>query len=479
MDIILNLLIAQGLLGAFDTLYHHELTEALPRRSGARKELSIHALRSVLYGVVFAGIAWLEWLGIWAGVLAMIVLIEVFLTLWDFVVEDQTRKLPASERVLHTVLAINGGAVFGLFFTLVWLDWLGQSSALLAINYGWQSGVLTLFAFGVTLSGIRDAFAAWRLKDCRPAPVRFTNPPRRVLVTGGTGFIGEPLVQGLLAAGCEVTLFTRDPLRAAYLFEGRVRSVRDWSALSPETIFDAVVNLAGAPVVAGRWTRSRRQLLIKSRVGTTQGLVDWLSRAKHRPSVLVQASAVGFYGVQPAHHLLDETAPPADEFMSELCQQWETCAAGVDALGIRRVTLRLGLVFGASGGALPMLLLAYRFGFGAKLGDGSQALSWIHLEDVLALIDKALSDPNYVGIYNAVAPEPLTQAVFAQSAGAILRRPVWLRVPAWLLNALLGEMARLFVAGQQALPMRLNQAGYAFRYPTLSTALRQVTGEQA
>ena len=198
MDIILNLLIAQGLLGAFDTLYHHELTEALPRRPSTRKELSIHALRAVLYGAVFAGIAWLEWRGIWAGVLAMIVLIEVFLTLWDFVVEDQTRKLPASERVLHTVLAINGGAVFGLFFAFTWLDWLAQPSALFAVSYGWKSAVLTLFALGVTLSGVRDGFAAWRLKDCPAAPIQFTNPPRRVLVTGGTGFV-EQMLSGLHA----------------------------------------------------------------------------------------------------------------------------------------------------------------------------------------------------------------------------------------------------------------------------------------
>ena len=479
MDLILNLLMAQGLLGAFDTIYHHELTEALPRRVGARKELSIHALRAVLYGIVFAGIAWLEWRGVWAGVLGILILIEVFLTLWDFVVEDQTRKLPASERVLHTVLAINGGAIFGLFFALEWLDWLHQPSALLAIDYGWKSIALTVFAIGVSVSGLRDALAAWALRDCSATPVQFAQAPRRILITGGTGFIGEPLVQGLLAAGCEVTLFTRDPLRAAYLFQGRVRCVRDWHALSSATVFDAVINLAGAPVATRRWSAQRKKLLIHSRVDITQGLVDWLGRTQHRPSVLVQASAVGFYGAQPANHLLGETAAPAAEFMSVLCQQWEACAAGVDALGMRRVTLRLGLVFGASGGALPMLLPAYRLGFGARLGDGKQAISWIHLDDLLTLIGTALSDPVYSGVYNAVAPEALTQAEFARCVGAVLRRPVWLRVPAWLLNALLGEMARIFIAGQQAVPLRLKQAGFAFRYPTLNTALRQITGAKA
>lgn len=475
METVLNLLILQGLLGAFDTLFHHELTERLPSRVGARKEVAIHAMRAILYGVVFAGLAWLAWYGVWAWLLAGIILIEIFLTLWDFVVEDQSRKLPATERILHTILAINGGAAFGLF-ALIWLNWLTHPSELVLIGAGWKSWLLTLFALGVTLSGLRDAWAVRQLGRLKPASVNFNKSPQRILVTGGTGFIGEPLVNGLVAAGCEVTLVTRDPLRAAYLYQGKVRCIRTIQELSSNCSMDAVINLAGAPVVGPRWNAKRRNLLLQSRIATTQALTTWMQRARQRPRVLIQASAVGFYGCQPAQQWLDESAPPGQEFMSDLCQQWEQHAAAVDTLGVRRVTLRLGLVFGTSGGALPMLLLSYRLGLGALLGDGRQAMSWIHLEDVLALIARGLYDPSFYGTFNAVAPEPLTQAGFAQTMGAAVRRPVWLRIPASVLYALLGEMARVFVAGQQAIPKRLQLAGYRFRYPSLSSALKQITG---
>ena len=475
METVLNLLILQGVLGALDTVYHHELTERLPSRPGARKEVAIHAVRSILYGVVFAGLAWFAWHGLWAWLLAGIILVEVWLTLWDFVVEDQSRKLPATERILHTILAINGGAVFGLL-ALTWLDWLTQPSALVLISEGWKTWLLTLFAIGVTLSGLRDAWAVRQLGQRRPTPVKFDKSPQRILVTGGTGFIGEPLVHGLVAAGCEVTLLTRDPLRAAYLFQGKVRCIRTMQELSSNSSIDAVINLAGAPVVGGRWNAKRRNLLLQSRIATTQALTAWIQRARQRPRVLIQASAVGFYGCQPAQQWLDESAPPGQEFMSDLCQQWEQHAAAVDALGVRRVTLRLGLVFGASGGALPMLILTYRLGLGALLGNGRQAMSWIHLEDVLALIARGLYDPSFYGIFNAVAPEPLTQATFARNLGIAVRRPVWLRIPARVLYALLGEMARVFVEGQQAIPKRLQLAGYRFRYPSFNNALKQIMG---
>ena len=478
MDTVLNLLIIQGFIGAFDTLYHHELTERLPSRLGARREVTIHAFRAMLYSIVFGGLAWFEWHGAWAWFFAALILVEVWLTLWDFVIEDETRKLPASERITHTILAINGGAAFGLF-AFTWLLWNAQPTHLVLVDYGWKSLVLNLLAIGVLLSGIRDALAAYRMQVNLDTPVNFTKAPKRILVTGGTGFVGEPLVRGLLAAGCDVTLITRDPLRAAYLFQGKVRSIRRCSELASDTTIDAVINLAGAPVVGGLWSPKRRALLLQSRIGITQDVVNWMRHANPRPRVLVQASAVGFYGCQAADQLLHERSPAGDEFMSQLCQQWEQHAAAVDALGVRRITLRLGVVFGASGGALPMQLLSFRLGLGALLGTGRQPLSWIHLEDVLRLMARALSDVNYQGTYNAVAPELLTQAEFARAMGASVGRPVWLRIPAGILNALLGEMARLFVAGQQAVPQRLLASGYVFRYPNLKAALKQITGEQA
>ncbi|HSC80095.1 MAG TPA: NAD-dependent epimerase/dehydratase family protein, partial [Chitinolyticbacter sp.] len=232
MEIVLVLLLLQGLMGAFDTLYHHELTVALPRQASARLELAIHAVRALLYGVVFAGLAWLEWHGGWLLVLALLIGIEIALTLWDFVVEDGSRKLPASERVLHTVLAINGGALFGLLAVHAATHWWAAPTGLVVASHGWISIVLTLFAIGVAASGVRDGLAALRLNRQQAAlqPNPFIGKHRRVLVTGGTGFIGEALVQQLLDAGHEVTLLVRDPLRAAYLFQGRARCIAAFEA---------------------------------------------------------------------------------------------------------------------------------------------------------------------------------------------------------------------------------------------------------
>lgn len=471
MEVVLALLLLQGLMGAFDTLYHHELTVALPRQASARLELAIHAVRALLYGVVFAGLAWLEWHGLWLLVLALLIGVEIGLTLWDFVIEDGSRKLPASERVLHTVLAINGGAVFGLLAVHAAQYWWPQPTALLPAQHGWIAWVLTLFAAGVALSGVRDGIAAWRLRQQDAVPNPFEGAHRRVLVTGGTGFIGEALVRQLLDAGHEVTLLSRDPLRAAYLFQGRARCIASLDALSPATAFDAVINLAGAPIAGGRWTARRKAALLQSRIGTTEALIAWLGRARQRPAVLINASAIGYYGNRLDGAPVDESTGPQDEFMSTLCQRWEAAAARVDALDVRRVVLRFGVVFGA-GGALPMLLLPFRMFAGGRMGNGTQVMSWIHRDDVLALIARALADPQYKGAYNAVAPDAQPQAEFARLAGQVLRRPVWLHLPAWPIRLLAGEMAELFVGGQRVVPQRLLAAGFRFRYSTLRDALR-------
>ena len=299
-------------------------------------------------------------------------------------------------------------------------------------------------------------------------------PPQRVLVTGGTGFIGKALVGQLLDAGHAVTVLTRDPARAASLFAGRVACVRSADALAPEAAFDAVVNLAGAPVVGPRWTAQRKAKLLASRVGVTQALAGWLKRAPSRPAVWVQASAVGFYGVRDPGEALTEDSPAGRGFQAELCVRLEDAAREIADLGVRVVVLRLGLVFGPKGGALPALLLPYRFGLGARLGDGRQVMSWVHRDDVLALVARSLGDASMRGAWNAVAPETVAQADFAAAAGRALHRPVWLRVPAAPVRLLAGEMAQLFVDGQRVVPQRLLDAGYAFRFPTLRAALEDL-----
>lgn len=473
-DWALNLLIVQGAMGAFDTLYHHELTQDLPHSPRARRELAIHAVRSVLYGLVFASIANVAFHGAWVAALAAVVLVEVALTLWDFVVEDQSRKLPATERVLHTLLAVNGGALFGMI-AMQLAEWAHEPTALLRLDPGWRGWLLSLFAVGVTVSGVRDGIAAYRIAHRVPAANPFAGqPPGQVLVTGGTGFIGETLVNRLLDAGHAVTLLARDPLRAAYLFDGRVRSVTSVEQLRPHERFDTVINLAGAPVLGARWSTRRQALLLASRVGVTQALMRWVETAEVKPRTWIQASAIGYYGVRPADERLDEGSTAGTGFMSELCRRWERAAQPLERHGVRTVVLRLGIVFGPGGALRPMLLPHY-FGMGGRFGDGAQVMSWIHRDDVLRIIARAMSSAGMRGVYNAVAPVPLTQRAFVQVVSKVLRRPAWLHVPAAPLRVAMGEMAELLLDGQRVMPARLHREGFMFRFPTAEHALRDLT----
>ncbi|KWH00084.1 TIGR01777 family oxidoreductase [Burkholderia cepacia] len=473
-DWALNLLIVQGAMGAFDTLYHHELTQDLPHSPRARLELGIHAVRSVLYGLVFASIANVAFHGAWVAALAAVVVVEVVLTLWDFVVEDQRRKLPATERVLHTLLAVNGGALFGMI-AMQLAVWAHEPTALQVLDLGWRGGLLSVFAVGVTVSGIRDGIAACRIARRAPAANPFAGQPLgNVLVTGGTGFIGETLVNHLLDAGHTVTLLARDPLRAAYSFRGRVRSVTSAGQLQPHERFDTVINLAGAPVLGARWSKRRQAVLLASRVGVTESLMRWVETAEVKPCTWIQASAIGYYGVRPADERLDERSSAGSGFMSGLCRQWELAAQPLERHGVRTVVLRLGVVFGPGGALRPMLLPHY-FGMGGRFGDGTQVMSWIHRDDVLRIIARVMSNAGMHGVYNAVAPAPLTQREFVQVVSKVLRRPAWLHVPAAPLRVAMGEMAELLLDGQRVMPARLHQDGFMFRFPTAEHALRDLT----
>lgn len=474
LDWALTLLIAQATLGALDTVYHHELTVALPYRHGARLELSIRAMRSCLYGALFLGMAHLAFQGFWAVAIALLFFLEICLTLWDFVVEDRSRKLPATERIVHTVLAINGGAFFALYGAQL-VQWYSLPTALTVVDFGWRGWVLTIFAIGVTASGIRDGIAAFRLqRKGKPANPFMNGAYRRVLVTGGTGFIGEHLVNQLLDAGHTVSVLTRDPLKAAYLFNSRARCFRSFNALNKNEIFDVIINLAGAPIAGGRWSAKRKAQLLASRVNTTEALLAWLNKAQHKPGLWIQASAIGFYGVRDASESLDENATAGEGFMAELCVRWENAAQPARALGVRQVVMRLGVVFGPGGALLP-LLLPFRLGFGGRMGDGKQIMSWVHRDDVIHIMARAFNDTSLNGTYNVVAPDAIPQADFAVQVGKILKRPVWFHVPAAPVRALAGEMAQLFFDGQRVVPGRLTQAGYTFRYPTVESALRDLT----
>jgi uncharacterized protein (TIGR01777 family) len=298
-------------------------------------------------------------------------------------------------------------------------------------------------------------------------------PAKRVLVTGGTGFIGETLVRQMLDAGHSLCVLTRHPQRASTRFEGRVRCIDSLTRLGDDEAFDALINLAGEPVVGPRWSPARQEKLLASRVGVSEDLIAWLRRARHKPAVWVQGSAVGYYGVRDPQESLDEQSAKGNGFMAELCARWEAAAKPAVELGVRQVTMRLGVVFGP-GGALMPLLLPHRLALGGRLGSGEQVISWVHRDDVLQFIARALCDESLAGVYNLVAPGAVSQAEFAACAGRVLGRPVWLHLPAAPIRWLAGEMAELFVDGQRVVPKRLQEAGFGFRYPGLEPALRDL-----
>ncbi len=298
---------------------------------------------------------------------------------------------------------------------------------------------------------------------------------RTVLITGATGFIGIHLVRSLLARGDALIVLTRSPARARELLGQQVQITSELAALGASTSIDAIVNLAGARILDRPWTRSRRAVLMSSRIGTTNALVALGERLERRPRVLVSASAVGYYGVH-GDESLDEQAAQQPVFQSMLCQQWEQAANAAERLGIRTVTLRLGVVLGRDDGALPALARPVRMGLGAIIGTGSQWTSWIHIDDSVRLIEFCLDSAVLRGAVNAVAPGAVTHRAFQQQLAATLRRPLWLRIPGPLLRAALGERAQLLVDGQRVVPARASAAGFQFRYHDLGTALQQLLG---
>ena len=481
MFIVFALITTQALLGAVDNLWHHEITERLPAKRAAAVELMLHSARELIYAFVFVGLAWFRWQGIWVALIAGVMLIEVAVTLLDFVIEDKTRQLPPFERVLHTLLALNFGAVLAMLGPVL-TRWWPMPSAVIPVYYGPISWVFTVFGAGVFAWSLRNATAAVRLRrppewSRNPILVRLKEAPRVMLVSGATGFIGGHLVRRLISRGDQVIVLTRDAGNALDRFGPHVRIVTSLKELDDDTKIDAVVNLAGAPIMGLPWTRARRAKLIGSRVETTRALVALMSRLTRPPRVLISASAIGFYGAR-AHEWLDENSTPGADFQSQLCREWEAAAMGAEGWVGRVVRLRIGFVLGRDGGALPQLLMPVRLWAGAILGRGTQWVSWIHIRDLIRLFEFVLDTPAVCGPVNAVAPMAATHIQFQRALGTALHRPVWLRVPAFILRAILGEMATLLVDGQHVVPRRAIEAGFRFRFRQLSGALTHLLDDR-
>jgi uncharacterized protein len=299
----------------------------------------------------------------------------------------------------------------------------------------------------------------------------------RITIAGGTGFIGGALVEALIARGDRPTLLTRDPEAAQARWGAKAafaawdgRNDGDWVKTLDGA--DAVVNLSGASIAGGRWTPARKLVLIKSRVESTRALVSALSRAARRPKVLVNASAVGFYGDAP-DGVSTETSPQGRDFLAALCGQWEREALAAEPLGARVVLARLGVVLGP-GGALAKMALPFKLFLGGPVGTGRQPLPWIHLEDAVGALLFALDREDLSGPVNVVAPGGASNREFSAALGRALGRPSWAPVPAFALELALGEMSGMLLKGQNAVPKKLLAAGYAFKHETADSALAAV-----
>ena len=473
-----SLVTLQITMGAFDTLYHHELTERLAWRPNAGRELALHAVRNAFYAAIFLTLAWSEPHGALAAVLLLVLGIEIGITLWDFVEEDLTRRLPASERITHTLLALNYGAILALLLPVLW-RWAELPAGIVAVSHGFGSWMLSVAAAGVAVFGVRDWFASSRAAGfvtAPAAPLAGAFPGRqRILVTGATGFVGERLVAALGGAGHEVIALVRSPDKAAKL-AAPVTLITSLDQIPAATRLDAVINLAGAPVADWPWTRVNRFRILYSRIKTLRRLHTLFDRLETPPRVLVSASAIGWYGPR-GDEALTETDAAGEGFGAISCRAVESEALRAGSSGLRVVNLRIGLVLDRAGGMLGRMLPAFDLCAGGPIGHGRQWMSWISRDDLVRLIVHAVATDSLAGAVNATAPMPVRSNDFAAALGHALHRPAFIALPAWPLTLLGGQMAEeILLAGQRVMPAKALASGFVFRHAAIAEALAVALG---
>ncbi len=300
----------------------------------------------------------------------------------------------------------------------------------------------------------------------------------RIVMTGGTGLIGRALCAALSAKGHLITVLSRNPDSARNMAAGV--SVEEWDAKTTAGWgglvdgADAVINLAGAGIADARWSDQRKQLIRKSRIDAGLALQEAIKAAATKPKVFVQASAVGYYGQDHGDEIITEEAPAGSDFLAKVCFDWELSTAPISQMGIRRVILRTGVVLSTKGGALPKMLLPFKFFAGGPLGNGKQWVPWIHIDDEVRAILYLLDHEQTEGAYNLTAPNPVTNQQLSAIIGAQMGRPAFMPAPAFALKAALGEMSTVLLDGQRAVPQRLEAAGFTFTYATAQEALSQL-----
>jgi len=298
----------------------------------------------------------------------------------------------------------------------------------------------------------------------------------RIIITGGSGLIGRALTESLAKDGHEVIVLSRNPAAVKNLPTGARAekwdgtSAQGWGQLAGGV--DAIVNLAGA-TISERWSDARKKEIRDSRVNAGQAIVAAVKVASKKPGVVIQSSAVGYYGPRGSEEITEESSA-GNDFLASICKDWEASTAELDNIGIRRPIIRTGVVLDLNGGALPKMLLPIKMFVGGPIGTGKQYFPWIHLKDEVAAIRFLIDNKNARGVYNLSAPKPLTNKEFTQAIGKVLGRPTFMPVPAFAMQAMFGEMSTLLLDGQREMPRRLVQEGFKFQFAEAAAALKDV-----
>ncbi len=301
----------------------------------------------------------------------------------------------------------------------------------------------------------------------------------RIIITGGTGLIGSALATSLIADGNEVIVLSRNPERAKGLPQG-VRAER-WDARTAEGWghlvdgADAIVNLVGESLGGGRWTAERKRRIRESRVNSGRAVVQAVQAATNKPNVVIQSSAIGYYGPRGSEEITEKDAA-GDDFPSKTCIDWEASTAPLDEMGIRRPIIRSAVVLSNNALAFRRMVLPFRLFVGGPLGGGRQWFPWIHIADEVRAIRFLMEHPQATGPFNLCAPVPVTNADFGRTLGKVIKRPSIMPLPGFVLRLLFGEMATILLDGQRAVPQRLLDLDFTFRFPELETALRDLMG---
>ncbi|MBS4197207.1 TIGR01777 family oxidoreductase [Lederbergia citri] len=296
-----------------------------------------------------------------------------------------------------------------------------------------------------------------------------------IVIAGGSGFVGKALQNRLLQNGHDITILTRKREKVAE--SNRLRAV-EW--LNPNSepekylkSVDAIINLAGESINGIRWTKAKKKRIVQSRTRATREIVRLIEKLDPKPKVLVNGSAVGYYGMSDVETFTEESKPHANDFLASVVRRWEDEASQAENLGVRTVFARLGVVLG-KGGALPLMALPYKMGVGGRIGSGNQWVPWVHQADVAGLLLFAIENESISGPLNVTSPNLVKNNDFGKTIGHVLHRPHWLPVPSFAMKAMLGEMSEMLLSGQCAIPQKAKQNGYTFQYPKLDQALENI-----